>query len=188
MRIWLAFLTALMLAGGSTCLAQPNLHMYGEPKWFEVTGGQTSASAVMVYSAATHQVVGTIPARERFLSFGENDQWVTFAYGGQTAYVPIEMVTEVYPKAVSLTAEMRGWGPTLEEQRAQDQAKFAEMRRNKVALKKSFTNTGSGAAGMPGGMGMYPGGSFANYATNGPPPGMAPPAGGNMGVGGGKYM
>jgi hypothetical protein len=162
--------------------------MDGAAKWFEVTGGQTSAPAVMVYSASSHQALGTIPAKTRFLSFGENDQWVTFAYAGHTAYLPVEMVAEVYPQTASTSSEARGWGPTLEEQRELHRAKFAEMRKKQVPLSKTFTNTGSGAAGMPGGMGMYPGGSFANYATNGPPPGMAPPAGGNMGVGGGKYM
>jgi hypothetical protein len=132
----------------------------GTPKWYEVTGsGSTTSTVAQVHSVRTGELLGELPPKARLLSFGASSEYVTFAFNGRVAYVPLSAVTEMYPPPPT-SGEFRSAGKTL-EQIAQEYKTRAESSKNSP-LAPNFTNMPTprptpgavaGGSGMPGGRG-----------------------------------
>jgi hypothetical protein len=134
---------SLLLAAGlasAQTTAQPQVRLDSAPKWYEIVGdGNTSGSVCPVRSMATRQVIGAAEPQFRFLSFGQDANWIVFAFKGVMGYVPSNAAEEVYP-GLNQEPPYHGPGKTLEQQAEEEKKKADDVKDGKLKLAPNFTN------------------------------------------------
>jgi hypothetical protein len=137
MRLLVALVVAVIGLGLTPVQAgEAEFSVTGKPVWFEVSG---SEGPCVVNALATREPMGELQGGYRFLSFGVTSKWVTLAYNGRIAFVPVGSVTEMFPHQAA-EPQWRGYGPTLEEQLKAQQARADEARKEGKPLAPFFTN------------------------------------------------